>query len=45
MTDLAQSIEYVVEEDEYGSSGHLGDVVERFTGIVAYASIRVFKTG
>ena len=44
-TDLAEAVEGAVEEDEDCSTGHLGDVVERLTGIVADPGIRVIKAG
>ena len=44
MTYFAESIKGTVEEDKNCSTGHLGDVVQRLTGIVAYPGIWVIET-
>ena len=45
VTDLAEPIKGTVEEDQNGSTGHLGDVVQTLAGVVAYTGVRVIETG
>ena len=41
---LAKSVKYSIEEDKNISSRHLGNIVQRFTRIVAHAGVLVHKT-
>ena len=45
LTDLAEPVKGTVEEDQNGSAGHLRDVVQTLTGVVAYTGVRVIETG
>ena len=45
LTDLAEPVKGTVEEDQNGSTGHLGDVVQTLAGVVAYTGVRVIETG
>lgn len=42
---LAQPVEEHVEVGQHGASGHLDDVVEGLTGVVAEPAVRVVEAG
>jgi len=41
---LAQTVEDIVEEDEYGTASDFDDVVQGLTGVVAYTTVGVVET-
>ena len=44
VTDFAEAVKGAVEEHQDGSSGHLGDVVERLAGVVANSRVGIIET-